>query len=1487
MNDLFAQLLELTGQLGPAGGVEPESLSTLRRLIAAILIQQNPGMSPVVVPPDTDPAIADAALAGEALAAERTAAGLRSHFVREAYLAVAAGVEQPAGVFGPFIDGDASLVHFSVFDVVPLLPVTVPDPFNPFLHELPMLLPLQTTADAELRNFIIPAGTVWVRGERVLQDATGYAVLRVSGGLLELGAPAVQAEPGAPIQLVFGTFWRLTLTPEQSPAATENGSDGNAVSVQLPAQLVVQSDGTVTVSGALGLAGFGSDLTFEEPVGSPQFTDRAILFPSEGVGAAWSIAGNRSGLATFGGDCPAPQAFWALPITQTPPEDAFEAAHGGSLIVVLQGEFRGTLTGASGRFSWSNAALLANGAGVELHCNHVDAAALLPVSLWGPAQSDLALGAEVRRLSFASRRDGADILEISGGRLENRWDLPLAADGEPFSFEGTIASLRVIAEPEGLRRVACRATQQTEVRVQGVALENLYLQVFPAGDLAFAGSGSSLTQLVEGRARLLFDVQFGEPMLPDPYAASWPLTDDPRTVEAALSLTLSWQPDEAPIVQAQLEKQVSFPEPRDFSEDSDLQLRGEFMEHLQGQPEFLNLLDLSTRDDHFGIALESLSDSRPRLDLANRLSVELRDVRLLMQPQVNWEPVQIGPDTNLPMVESKTHGGQTLVGANSVKLVPTLPGMVCVEIAVAASRKNDAAALFSLPFGLRALVFMDPLREPVFQNPPVIVGLPQPTFDGRLAAAQQLRLIATGGGVPGVPLDPARMMPGRLRQTSNLLPNAVGLTSVLPSELGPDFQHKFEQGVPLHAVDLSGYGLSCFSDWHVDDGEALGVTQVRFDVLVGRTSYEVIKFRTVLGPCQARVVRTIVLERRNSGRVQRFDSGWVPIDDGTFNRYVPFETGLLRALRRIRNIRILPQPLLNLKDGSVWQPVLFDADAEIDDVTAGGRNGLVPALDQAGYVQTSPDTPPDMQRFVELFKAVGGPIGGAVDCRVRLGQTLDMHLSGLVADLAPADDETPGFAVAIHGTPTLPRAGQWSAVRIDGKTSDVSAVDARRGLPVVRRPGGPCTFREAADGRRDKTAMAEYGLLLTTPASRVLFPKPTVNPDEPGRLRSAPPLMADPVSLLQASSAFPRAAFALRGKEAPLFDVSSANEWLLGNPNFTFDPPLPDLASGADWKMAREFGVDKVFNLQIDSAAVARPWEMLQPPDKIELTLPVLGTVLTIDSNFAALSDAPPGMQEPTLTFGPALDALKDMVNALEAFVDLPFKVEVHVTAGQGPNPSFTVHLKLKFRIGEGADERIDIGLGKFYGEFELTGELEAALKGDSHGRLKLEFQGDIQQGILPPVLYAGGLFRFALEIGDTGPPVIELGLGTTTSLGGDLIKDLLEVEATMKYGYLLVPQTLKPGVILGIEARAKLLAGLFALSFSADAMARVERLNSDDKTVRIFADIRVAGRIQVAKFFKKSVDFHTQFEQNLPLAPLLIAGNVNPLVAVAASALI
>src|SRR5439155_22224230 len=124
-----------------------------------------------------------------------------------------------------------------------------------------------------------------------------------------------------------------------------------------------------------------------------------------------------------------------------------------SLIVVLQGEFRGSLNGASGRFAWSTTVLLANGLGLELGCSGAEAAARFPLSLWGPAKSDLDFGANVTRLTFSSRRDGADVAALSGASVLNRWDLPRAASGQPFGFEGAVASLRIIRETDGLRRI--------------------------------------------------------------------------------------------------------------------------------------------------------------------------------------------------------------------------------------------------------------------------------------------------------------------------------------------------------------------------------------------------------------------------------------------------------------------------------------------------------------------------------------------------------------------------------------------------------------------------------------------------------------------------------------------------------------------------------------------------------------------------------------------------------------------------------------------------------------------------------------------------------------------------------------------------------------------------------------------------------------------------------------------------------------------------
>jgi hypothetical protein len=296
--------------------------------------------------------------------------------------------------------------------------------------------------------------------------------------------------------------------------------------------------------------------------------------------------------------------------------------------------------------------------------------------------------------------------------------------------------------------------------------------------------------------------------------------------------------------------------------------------------------------------------------------------------------------------------------------------------------------------------------------------------------------------------------------------------------------------------------------------------------------------------------------------VQRFDSGWVAVDDGLYSGpNLRFDTGALRGLRNIRRIRIQPQGRLTA--GSFeWQPVLFDADADIDNLRAGGTGRLTPTLDQAGYVQTQPVsfiggnpnpaavlTPAGL---AALFDAVGvmtgsttgGTLGGSLDCRARISGTLEMHLHSLQAALARDDGGGPGFVVALYGSPLLPRAGQWSAVRIDGVTSDVSAVDPQQGIPVLRLAGRPYIFRDPAQARLVSGVNGrprEYGLLFSTDTSRVLFAQPTISvtPGQPGRLSSAPPLLADPTALVQGSTYFPRKALVLQARETPLFEISA------------------------------------------------------------------------------------------------------------------------------------------------------------------------------------------------------------------------------------------------------------------------------------------------------------------------------------------------------------
>jgi hypothetical protein len=1470
----------------------PSSLRDLLRGLAAIAIQQD--ASQAQIPPgDFDPLIVEAIHAGALQAAALTAAGVRLRAVEEDLPLIPTApdlAERPAEIAGPFLR-QAVAERFVFFQSSTFLSVLLRRPVITEQDELLILIPSASQPSADDRTWTLPAGSVWIQARFLVAHAADFAGLRIAGGTLTFDQPAL-VDGG--IFIGFGTGWTLSVQLEQPAPGAAGDSDADALNLRMPTQLDIHLNAPPVISGNASFSGFGSDLNFT-PSGAAFADGNQICFPLQAAEPLWSIDGNRSRVAQFSGASAPGSPRWAIPTSDTLPSQLGEANHGGSIVISLADGLTCAFAAQQGsQFRCFDATLTANATRLEVRSLKPGSGGSYDLHLWNTSVSQLRFANSVAPLTFRSERGGFDIATFFGGVCTNKWDLPRQANGAPVPFQGDLDHFGLFTTPGNLVAIL-DASPPAPTELSGLALENLYLVVRMPTRFALNAAFEAAPQLPSGNAYLFFEVDAAIPALPDPYASNLEVPDPKAQESGSLLMALVWTNSGTPALAAQFEEQVPFPPaainvPADQDE---IAVYGAFQAHLQSKAEPVYLLDLSSREDLFGVAFESPSDISPQLQ-DNRLSVQLNQIRLLMQPQVQWEPVQNEPNPDVPgvnLLHSGPVSGPTLVGANSVKLVPVLPGPLSDEILGAIGAGSPAAALFSLPFGLRAFANLDLEPLVIFDGPQVIfpqatdTAFNEPAFDP-LTSARQLRLIARKRPPQGEDTGP--VMPGMLRQLKNLANNNSGLTSVLPPGLS-DFNNQFAGGVPLLQADLSGYGLSAFSEWHVQEAiEGLDLTKVEFRVLNGRTAYEVVQVRSILYECGARVVRTVILERGNSGRVNRLDTGWVAVDAGQFARPQAFEKGAVQAFENIRRIRITGAAF-NLDADTAVEPVLFDADASID----GALAGPVPIYDRPGYVLVKAP-PPDPAggglgnqlsptQLMILFQKVHA-IGSPVNCAVRIGDTLEAQVSSIVSDVALDDFGDIGFAVAVVGAPKLPRAGQWSVVRIDPSTLETSPVDQRRGVPFVRNgDGGPFRFREPADTRL-KTAKVEYALLMSTETSRALFQQARIEPSQTGTLLfDVPPFLADPYSLVQAGGPLPRPNFGLGMKELPALQISAENLWSIENPVFTpaDAKPAADFMKGGGWGLARDY-VAGTINLGIDSGNPV-PFNVTVPPALLNLNLSQLpsplGDVLQISANYENVAGQTPKMLDPKLVFQGALEELTETLDALASITGLPFHFDVGVTAASGGGPPFAVHLSLLFCIGLGPDHRAEIGLGKFYGQFLVQGELEVTPTGVDGAQLLIDFQGDVQQGILPPLLYAGGLFRFNVELRQTGAPIIQITLGIVISIGGDLIPGLLSLEATMKYGYSLIPLTLEPGILLGVEARASLLAGLIGFSFSAEVMARIKRKDRG-QVVTITAQLHIAATVHVAIFLDEDVHLDTQFHQDIPLATVGLLPGVGLVVA-------
>jgi hypothetical protein len=1473
---LLQRLLDLLNDLRPGPRTASTALRDLLRALAAEAIQADPAASSL--PPGDWPAeIVDAIQEGDTRAAALNSERVLLHVEGEELpLSTPAGwvTDAPSASIGPFVDRNGRLVRFTEHLSPTLLPVVVRIPGDVLEHTALMIPRDSKPEERDDQIWVLPRGTVWMWSGYMALAAQGFTGLRISGGRLHFTGSVIREEER--IVLTDHLPWSLAVAPE--PAASEpTGSDAHAVTVSLPERLTVHAEGPPEVLGGASLSGFGSNLTLTRSTEPAFATGQLVCLPLAASEGLWTIDGNRSTAAQFSGKAQVESPVWAFPQTASL-SDISRAPHGGSLVMRLSGQIDSRFAGQGGApFKWFVSTLTANGQRLQLEGLQVLPGGRDDVEVWSKSRSSFTFSQQaIQRLYFRSERDGDDAVAILGGLQRNFWDAPRRSDGQRFGFEGRIDVIGLIASASGFVLSSRASADRTDERV-GLALENLYVVVgAPRRCAMVCAFVPEENAAPDGLALLFFDSRLSLFTLPDPYATNVSIPLQDPWIDDSIRVSLKWAISAPPAVTVHLNRPLGIerPEPPHDVDEDEGRVHGTFREFLGAARDRVFLLDLSTREHLFGVALD-LRDDQDQSIADNRFTTPLHRVRLFLQPQVHWERVWVQKPVDPPLTEgladSRWNGGPTLLGANSPVVVPTLPARVSGTLLDAIRARHRAAALFSLPFGLRAMVRLSPDDDLFERQPPAVdTRFNEPDF-GAAKSALQIRLTARNLRPAGAIEDPARAMPGIVRQLKNLSSGESVLSGVRGG-----FNTEFGDTVPLHHVDLSGYGLSTFSEWRREAQS--GVTKVQFHVLNGRTAYEVIQLRSVLYECGAPVVRTITIERHNSAAMILSDTGWVAAGDGVFGEpQHAFETGAVVAFRNIRRIRIIGSPFRIASHIDIdVQPVIFDANVEIRRVESDGARATVQMFDRPGYVQVRPLAPLLTREQLQALFTNVGPITSGVDCRVRIGDTLALECTAITSDTAVDDASDIGFAVAVVGRPKLPRAGQWTAVKIDPVTSEVVPLDPRRGVPVVRKGAQPYVFREPSDARRT-TANVRYGLLMSTQASRVLFPQPRIDSAPSRKIAFDPPSLADPYSLVQSTAIFPRPAFALRLTEAPVFDVLGDHLWKIQNPQFTFASPNPDVLKGGEWAIARDYGEAAGRSLTLDiNSVLPGPWKVAMPPSTLDVVLPMLPPglqqIFRIRTHYQAESGGLPRLATPTLEFTGALNDVKKVVDSLKELADLvDFPFDVNVVGGSGASPSFLVQMQLMLRIGRPGN-RVDIGVGKFFGQFLVQGNLEVATTGVNRPRLLLEFQGDIQQGIIPPLLYAGGLFRFAITIPENGRPVVELTMGVVASIGGDLIPGLVEVEVTVKYGYTLIPETLQPGVLLGLEARAKLLAGLIGFSFAVEAMARIERLNRDG--VKIWARIRVAATVQVAIFIEEEVDFETQFEQLIPLeAASLIPG--------------
>ena len=1516
-SDLLNSLLAHTGNLKPAPGASNAELNDLRRAFT-VSLQGGQAVSEIGSPASTQPV---SEITREDLgyfAAQESSQTERTRIARRdpgmaGTRRWAMGM-QPSQTLGPFVDEFGRPHWFDIFR-----------PRKSFRvvrgNNLLLLLPIGTQKHRNEPTLELPAGTVWIRASQLTSavPADTWVGIRIKKGTIKFSQSGQVANSILTVQ----ASTLLTLEIELDPPVVAgpnagSGSEATHAEAKFPktATIVFAQSGVQRIkvdNASLNVYGNEIELTHVNNRVSYEPTFRMVLIPLRAAVETFKTSGVRSTVFKPKGSSPIEKAFWGLTVTVSQPDNLGLAAGVGSLGLALTGGMVGSWLGISDdEVRFGKVLLAVDHTSLTVTAQRAEYfRGQQTLKLWQESTNSRSSTIDIQfprpfPLWFVSNREGFDGVAVQT-RIAARVDRPILVDGSRLQIElngsavllqkgdGITVSVEAITQPSaGFRPVA-------------VALSNALLTITTPTQLFLNGKLGLEMQVPNGTLVLGAGVYQVLPILPDPYAANF----EPRqTRDAPLGgvlfrATIIWPDVMSPSLDVVIDTPANsvvqlLPSPNENSIDP-------FVIRRAGGNLYW-LLDVSSGGDQLGLSLSIPNNPavqpEAQLQISN-LSLQFPGNQLyaMLLPQFQWEAVYNTRNPRSKDVEGwlqpassggpPTDGGPSFLKAETAELIPMAPVPVAAGLIRAyAGRNAPSAAAFTLPFGITARALMQDER---YTTQPRL-RLLTTRFDG-LTAARQISLVAgeeTFREVEGnqVFLRRGSLLSGRTVQTENFAGTRNNTLGILRTS----FNNTFTSRVPIERIDLSGYGASIFSRWISPQQPDIGITQVSFDAFNGRTSFERIQMVSLLWPCLSRVVRTIVLERQGSGSVVRWDSGWLSTKPGLFfhKEFQVIHKCVVDGMYDIREIRdtdqILELPSTDpLVHTAEVQAVYYDADIAFTLVDGrspieAGQNssGRVPARRQLGFVQLVPlpEPPPDPPDFAafpakllsreqfDLLIQKVGPLGGPIDCKLKIGKSRQsQHITSMVTDrggsIPPNTARNAEFAVTLTGSPIFSSSAKWSVVSVDNGDQTVYPIDPRVGVPLIQRNGGSYRWADPQDLLQETQAKRDYALLMAHDTQRFLMQRPKIEVNSANISSTVQAKVADPYSMLSSTGLFPRVDQVIK--------LSAGAELIAGTlqlagSKLNVGAGLLGLAQKqlVDQPMWKEVADFSQAALSIDSLD---EWKIRLKRIKQRLEFKGFGEIMTVNHDFESASDELSKFLQPKLEFGPELQEVKNVLDILNSLSPaLPDGIGPFKLAASFSGTSFTLSAVADFKLATKDDDAIECGVGKIKGSLKIGAELSAdIIKKDIRGAVFLEITGSYQQQIFP-FLYAGGQLRFLIRGDQTGKPTLELDACTMGSIGGTVIPGLIDLEATVKYGYFIQVKTkLTPGIVVGMEGRAKLLSGLVGFKFGVEGRAIIDpqplvNPEDDQRAIHLYGRIRVSGTVTLAWAIEKSKSFETDF---------------------------